>query len=678
MLPLLEIQGFSKSYATQDYSFTSIVDQFALSPGEIIGLTGPSGCGKSTILEMLALILKPDEAVCFEYNFGQEERNQFDIARLWRAKSQAVFSSIRRRHIGYVNQAGDLLPFLSVRQNILLPVILKTGSRSAGHPSMERLAVVLGITRLLDNMPETLSYGQRQRVAIARALVDGPDIVLADEPTSALDPQTADRTMKLFKEAAMEFGAALVIVSHDHALLEANGIPLAQLRRAASPENASVWQLDAKRELPENTAAETWRDTHKGAAQARNKGISKIHALFVIVCMGWRNFKYDGLLSFCSVLSFAAALTPILLLAGLRFGVVDTLTQRIMRNPDALAINPHGSGRLDRETISEFSSHPSVAFLVPSTRMLAASVVLTAKNGKRITADLVPTAKGDPLLAHFSIPDVDKSVVITERLSRELDLPAERPELVMTITRMSGGKFEKELAIAPVAGVIPDAGDQQPHIYAPLPMLEAVELYRDGYPVRDFGGDANSDFPARASYAGFRMYARSMEDVIILRDFLLSRGIGVVTQAAQIENLHALRKALMLVTLIVGGATCLGMALSLASSAVANVRAKENAIAQCLLIGFSNSLMPIFSLSQMFFRSIFATSFALLFYLAGASVFDWMWKSYMGQNETVCRITGEYVLILYGGAVLVSMICCVGAARSLLRIQPAEVLRRHA
>lgn len=333
---------------------------------------------------------------------------------------------------------------------------------------------------------------------------------------------------------------------------------------------------------------------------------------------------------------------------------------------------------MDKQIITEFSSHPSVDFLVPSTRMLAASVGLTSKSGKQITADLVPTAKGDPLLAHFSIPDIDNSIVITERLKHDLDISEKDAELLMTITRMSAGKFEKEVVAMPIGGIIPDAGDQQLHIYAPLPMLEAVEFYRDGYPIIDFAGSKNSDFPERTSYSGFRMYARSMDDVIILRDYLLNKGIGVVTQASRIENLQALRKALMLVALIVGGATCLGMALSLASSSIANVRRNENAVAQCLLIGFPNSLMPFFSLSQMFYRAIFATSFSLLFYLAGAWGFDWMWKSYMGEDETVCRITAEYIFLLYGGAVLVSMICCMGAARSLMHLQPAEVLRRHA
>lgn len=256
MLNLLEIKGFSKIYAAQDFSFTIRMDQFTLSHGEVIGLIGPSGCGKSTILEALALILKPDELESFQYNFAPAEQNQFDIANLWQTKAQSVFSSIRSQHIGYVNQSGDLEVFLSVRENILLPAILKFGSRAAGKENMERLAVVLGITHLLDHMPETLSYEERQRVAIARALVNEPDIVLADEPTSALDPQSADRTMKLLKEAVIEFGAALVIVSHDHFLLQENGIPLLQLCRAPSPENASVWKLDDSRELLPNPAVE--------------------------------------------------------------------------------------------------------------------------------------------------------------------------------------------------------------------------------------------------------------------------------------------------------------------------------------------------------------------------------------------------------------------------------------
>jgi len=666
MQPLLDISGLQKEYRSHNLLISVRIGSLQLAKGDILGIIGPSGCGKSTILEMFAMALRPEHAERYVFNFGGEG-GVYDVQSLWQTQNTNRFSLIRSRHIGCVQQDGSLLPFLDARSNILLPARLKFGSSPKCQENLDKLADRLGIAHVLDHMPQTLSYGERQRTAIARSLVHEPDLVLADEPTSALDPETAANVMRLFNEAAAEFGAALLVVSHDHELLRKANIPVISMSRAKRSDGAHVWELESREVEPAR---------HAQYAPVSVPRAGGIRAAGLVALLASRSFWHDCLLSLCSVLSFAAAITPVLLLVGLRFGIIDHLSQRILRNPNALAINPIGSDKFSEEDLREFAAHPNVAFLVPSTRMLSASVAMTAKNGRRINADLVPTAPGDPLLKHFDLPDADNSLLITQRLANELDFGANEDSLEMTVSRMDGGKLESVQATMPVSGIVPDYGDQQARIYAPLSFLEAVECYRDGFNPASFTGESNC--PKRESYAGFRMYAFTLEDVLKLRDYFADRGIEVFTFAGQIENLLALKRALLFVTVIVGGATCLGMALSLASSAVAGVRGKAAAFAQCMLLGFPAAVMPLFPVCQMLIRAFMAASISLLFYFAGACCFDFIWREHLRVNETVCHLTFSNICALYGCALALSLLCCVWASRALLHIQLAEVLRRHA
>lgn len=190
-------------------SFQLIVPGMDLEPGQFAALVGPSGCGKSTLLDILGLVLKPEKIGAFRIGGTQAP---IDLVGLSRANQAAV----RSRYIGYVLQTGGLLPFLTVRQNIALPLRL---NRQDDHQLVESMARNLGIEGQLDKRPSFLSGGQRQRVAIARALIHKPRIVLADEPTAAVDELTAMEIRDQFRQLSQKFGTTTIMVTHDRSLL---------------------------------------------------------------------------------------------------------------------------------------------------------------------------------------------------------------------------------------------------------------------------------------------------------------------------------------------------------------------------------------------------------------------------------------------------------------------------
>ncbi len=190
-------------------SFQLIVPEMDLAPGQFAALVGPSGCGKSTLLDILGLVLRPEQIGGFSIGGPQAP---IDVTGLSRANRAAV----RSRYLGYVLQTGGLLPFLSVRQNIALPLRL---NRQDDPLLVDAMARTLGIEGQLDKLPSFLSGGQRQRVAIARALVHKPRIVLADEPTAAVDELTAMEIRDQFRELSQKSGTTTIMVSHDRSLL---------------------------------------------------------------------------------------------------------------------------------------------------------------------------------------------------------------------------------------------------------------------------------------------------------------------------------------------------------------------------------------------------------------------------------------------------------------------------
>ncbi|MFC4108025.1 ABC transporter ATP-binding protein [Micromonospora zhanjiangensis] len=197
---MLVAAGLHKTYgATPALAGASVT----VAAGEMLAVMGPSGSGKSTLLHCLAGIVRPDS--------GEVRYRGRSLSEL----SDAERSALRRGAFGFVFQFGQLVPELTCRENVALPLRLdRTGRREAERRADEWLAR-LEVAELADKRPGEISGGQGQRVAVARALVTEPRVVFADEPTGALDSLNGERVMRLLSRAARDSGAAVVLVTHE-------------------------------------------------------------------------------------------------------------------------------------------------------------------------------------------------------------------------------------------------------------------------------------------------------------------------------------------------------------------------------------------------------------------------------------------------------------------------------
>mgnify|MGYP001816439029 CR=1 FL=1 len=212
--PVFQLRGIGKHWTGAPGFFLEI-PELTIHRGEKVALVGYSGCGKSTLLDMLAMILKPTDAGCFEFFWEHDQTGvsrSMDVMDAWQNNNLDALSRVRMRHMGYVLQTGGLFPFLTVRDNIGLS---RKGLGLPAGRAVEKVAAKLNIESHLDRLPGQLSVGERQRVAIARAMAHQPAVVIADEPTASLDPINAEKIMTLFSRLAEDFQVTLVVATHD-------------------------------------------------------------------------------------------------------------------------------------------------------------------------------------------------------------------------------------------------------------------------------------------------------------------------------------------------------------------------------------------------------------------------------------------------------------------------------
>ncbi len=205
-MALLELRDLVKQYPSPEGGKQVVLDvaSFQLAEGEQVALEGSSGSGKTTLLHIVAGILTPDS--------GSVSLAGHELTTL----SESKVDRVRAEHIGYVFQTFNLLQGYTALENVLLGMAFGSGQDvDRAHKLLERV----GIADKANHLPGQLSVGQQQRVAIARAVANRPSLLLADEPTGNLDTEMAQQALTLLREACEEVGAAILLVSHDPAVL---------------------------------------------------------------------------------------------------------------------------------------------------------------------------------------------------------------------------------------------------------------------------------------------------------------------------------------------------------------------------------------------------------------------------------------------------------------------------
>lgn len=204
---LLEVKSICKTYGSGETAVHALKNvSFSVPKGEFVAVVGESGSGKSTLLNMLGALDMPTSGKVFidgNDTFTMKERE---------------LTVFRRRNIGFIFQAFNLIPELTVEQNILFPVLLDY--QKPDREYLEELLSVLNLRRRRGHLPSQLSGGKQQRVAIGRALITRPSLILADEPTGNLDTQNSSEVIALLKNASRKYEQTIIMITHNRTIAQ--------------------------------------------------------------------------------------------------------------------------------------------------------------------------------------------------------------------------------------------------------------------------------------------------------------------------------------------------------------------------------------------------------------------------------------------------------------------------
>jgi len=207
----IETDRLTKVYGSGNTEVIAMQDaSMQVRQGEVVALLGPSGSGKSTFLTAVGLINPPTSGRVII-------RGELVLDG---PTAHTNLRTFRRRHVGFVFQKSNLIPFLTAVENVRIAVELNGETPGAARRRALELLDYLGVSERADNLPSMLSGGQQQRVAVARALANRPHVILADEPTAALDSHRGRQVMELFAQVAHDQGAGVIVVTHDHRALD--------------------------------------------------------------------------------------------------------------------------------------------------------------------------------------------------------------------------------------------------------------------------------------------------------------------------------------------------------------------------------------------------------------------------------------------------------------------------
>lgn len=398
-------------------------------------------------------------------------------------------------------------------------------------------------------------------------------------------------------------------------------------------------------------------------------------ALKKVFRLASRDYVHEWLMSGCFVLALAAVLGPMMVLFGLKFGIVGAMVDQLIEDPVNREVRPVGTGYYDNAWLESVRARPDVAFLVPRTRSIAATIELSSETSSRIVSvELVASAQGDPLLAPDSpLPESISAIVLSMKAAEKLGV-APGDTLDGSLARRFRGQQERVHLPLDVVAIAPAQASSRDTAFVSVKLLEALEDFRDGRAVPDL--DWQGD-PAEANrtYPGFRLYASSIYDVAGLRDAFARLNVEVHTRGAEIELVQRMNRNLTAIYWAIAIVGLVGFSLSLGASLWANIDRKRKELSVLRLVGFRTADIVWFPMVQALFTAILGWALATAIYLVTALVINDMMAAQLETGQQVCHLLPWH----YAIALLLTCTAAVFAAglaglRS-ARVEPSEGLR---
>lgn len=395
------------------------------------------------------------------------------------------------------------------------------------------------------------------------------------------------------------------------------------------------------------------------------------------VRLAWRDWKFEYLLSLCAVLALASMLTPILVLQGLKNGVVESMRARLLQDPSILVITPKSDGgKFSPRFISELAMLPGAAFAIGRTRDTSTDITLARPDGgASASISLEPAEQGEPVLERYKLPapqnTLQPEIVLSAPAAKSLSTKIGDILDASLARRTPRGKLESEKLVFRVTGILPLEAADRKMGFVSLRLLEDMENYRDylEVPGRGLSGSPN---PGKRDYASFRLYAKNLDAVEDLANFLENRKIEVLTRAREIAAIRMLEGAINQVILIISLAVGAGFVAFTLSSAQSAVSRKKRMLGMLRLLGFNRLPLMLYSAAQTVFTAICGFVLSLCLYEAVALGIG---HAFSGQAQFGCRLGPCDIIFAVLVVFALSLLACLRGAWSAAAIEPSIVIR---
>ena len=384
---------------------------------------------------------------------------------------------------------------------------------------------------------------------------------------------------------------------------------------------------------------------------------------------------HDRSVSFCIISSLVAVIAPLLLMFGLRYGVVSQLQQELARDPRNLEIRMVSSGHYSAEWIAALQQKSEVGFAIGQTRSLNTQADLLKDMSHFIeNAEVIPTDLGDPLLGALLLGGEDE-VILSSEAARRLAV-REGDTIRLRVMRQLDTRREWGERTLTVGAILVPTYFNRPALFVQQSLLLALESFRDGYRIPMLGistGLPLTDKPPM--FARARIYANSIDQVAALDLWLKQQRIETVSRLADIENIKSINRVLSLIFNVIAGTALIGCIASLIGAFLANVDRKRKHIAVLRLLGFTSPAVGLYIIFQGVILTLLAYGGGILLYLSGSALFNRTLASSQSTEQMICQITPFHSLLALILALTVAILVAIIGARRAIAIQPAESLR---
>mgnify|MGYP000415461255 CR=1 FL=1 len=398
-------------------------------------------------------------------------------------------------------------------------------------------------------------------------------------------------------------------------------------------------------------------------------------SLLLLVELAARDLWHDRKVSLCIVASLVAVIAPLLLLFGLKHGVVSQLNNDLLSDPRNLEVRMLGNYNLASDWFEQVRSQPGVGFVIPLTRSLNTTADLMRDNQHFVAnAEVIPSAGGDPLIGTLPAPATQQQVLLSASAASKLGVKSGDQMRLLVLRKLQGNNERGEYAVT-VSGVLEHNLFTRPAVLVHLDLLVAMENFRDGYAVPQFGFDSGTPAPVRERYARARIYAQALDDVAAIAARLEGERIESSTRAAEIESVKAISHVLGLIFAVIAWTAVIGCVASLVGAFLANIDRKRKDLALLRLLGFQRSAAGLYIMVQAALLTCLAFVLGYGAYLIGSNVFNSALGNNLAGDGFVCKLENIHILLAFASALLLAiLVAAVGGFRA-IHIQPAESLR---